>query len=289
VVLHVAYLVGDRTWWGEWLAIWPPIGWLALLLLPALRLRSWPTVALLALLVLVHGDWPRVGRAETAGERTLRVVTWNVAGNAEGWTHLQPLGPDLVLVQEQAGGPQPPWPGYTWQDAMDPGTLSRHAMTSLASRSVGPWTEPQVLVVTLPGGKRVLVVNVRLVLPSVVTWVADGFRGSPRDGYERRVAQFPALARLIQDSSVAAGTRSVILCGDFNTPASAASLAPLRATLEDAWVVAGRGWGPTATAGLPLSRIDQCWATRDIRPVSAVVRRFPVSDHRALIVDYALD
>ena len=46
--------------------------------------------------------------------------------------------------------------------------------------------------------RTVVVVNVRLVLPSVVTWAASGFEDSPRAGYEARVAQFPALAELVR-------------------------------------------------------------------------------------------
>jgi endonuclease/exonuclease/phosphatase (EEP) superfamily protein YafD len=288
LLLHAAYLVGDRTWWGEWIAIWPPIGWLVLLLLPALRLRSFAGLAALALLVVAHGDVPRVVRGEPAPGRRLRVVSWNVAGDPAAWEHLRPLDPDLVLVQEQAGPPSTAWTGYTWQPGMDAAALSRFPIAALPSRSVGPWTDPQVLLLSHEG-RRMVVVNVRLVLPSIVTYVADGFRGSPRAGFEKRVAQYPALAQLVRDAAAAAGTNTVVLCGDFNAPATAASLAPVRALFTDAWAAAGRGWGPTATAHLPVSRIDHCWSNADLRPVSAVVRTFPVSDHRALIVDYALE
>jgi hypothetical protein len=59
----------------------------------------------------------------------------------------------------------------------------------------------------------------------------------------------------------------------------------LAITME--WPRAGQGWGATMTEWMPVSRIDQCWATPDLRPLAARVVRGP-SDHRALVVDLAL-
>jgi len=41
------------------------------------------------------------------------------------------------------------------------------------------------------------------------------------------------------------------------------------------------------TEWMPVSRIDQCWTTPDVRPLAAWVERGP-SDHRALVVDLQL-
>jgi hypothetical protein len=288
VVLHVLYAIGDRTWWGEFVAVWPPIGWFVLLAPAVWRTRSIASGLLLLLLAGVHGEWPRLPRPSFSPAERLNVVSWNVAGDAAAWTILRELQPDLVLVQESAGGPSPAWPGTTWVGSLDPGTLSRFPLTVQPTRKVGPWTEPQVMLVELPRGGKLVVVNVRLVLPSVVTWTADGFRGSPRAGHEARVAQFPALAELVRATMRDTGARSALMCGDFNSPTTLPSYKPLRALLVDAWETAGQGWPGTATADLPLARIDQCWSTPNLRAVSARSIRARISDHRLLLVQYGL-
>jgi endonuclease/exonuclease/phosphatase (EEP) superfamily protein YafD len=102
------------------------------------------------------------------------------------------------------------------------------------------------------------------------------------------VAQFPALAELVRATMRDTGARSALVCGDFNSPATLPSFGSLRAFLIDAWKAAGQGWPGTATADLPLARIDQCWSTPDLRPVSARSMRARVSDHRLLLVEYEL-
>ncbi len=125
-------------------------------------------------------------------------------------------------------------------------------------------------------------------LPSIVTWVAGGFDGNPRLGYEARTSQYQLLAALLEETRLSRSIDTVILAGDFNAPARMASLDPLRSFLMDAWRRGGRGYGATATAELPLARIDHCWVSEDVVVSSAEVRRMPVSDHRLLVVDLDL-
>jgi endonuclease/exonuclease/phosphatase (EEP) superfamily protein YafD len=289
LILHALYLVGDRTWWGEWFSIWPPVGWLVLALPAVTRRKNWLALLLLAALVGLYGEWPRLGRSVDPPSGAVRVVTWNVAGDPAAWRHLEPLRPDLVAVQESAGPPRPIWEGYEWHGTSDPAVLTRFPALPLPTRSVGPWTEPQLLLVSPPGRARLLVVNVRLSLPSIVTWVAGGFRDSnPAEGHLRRVRQYARLAELVEEARAAARVESVMLLGDFNAPARMPSLAPIRRRLQDCWGRAGLGWGGTATADLPLARIDHCWLSPGIDVASARTLRMPVSDHRLLIVDLLL-
>jgi endonuclease/exonuclease/phosphatase (EEP) superfamily protein YafD len=287
-LLHVFYLIGDRTWWAECVAIWPPIGWLVLFLPVVVRTRSWATGGLLVLLGVLYGEWPRLGSRPEPPRGAVRIAIWNVAGQPRSWEALRPLELDLVLVQESAGGPRPAWPGYEWFEGLDPAVLSRHRARRLPTRPIGPWTPPLMLEVELPGGKKLIVVNVRLVLPTSVTWAADGFRGNPREGFLARVGQYPRLADLLRDTQAATGVRSALVAGDFNAPARMPSFRPLRQLLVDAWTQAGVGFGTTATADLPLARIDQCWVTRDVQILSARVQKMPVSDHRLLLVELRL-
>ncbi len=142
LTLNALYLVGDRTWWGEWVSIWPPLGWLVLLLPAVIRTRSRIGLALLLLLMGLYAEWPRFGRAFNPPDDAIRIVVWNVAGDARSWDHLRALNADLILVQESAGGPPGPWEGYEWHGTLDPGVLSRFPAEPLPTRRVGPWTEP---------------------------------------------------------------------------------------------------------------------------------------------------
>jgi endonuclease/exonuclease/phosphatase family metal-dependent hydrolase len=103
--------------------------------------------------------------------------------------------------------------------------------------------------------------------------------------HRERLAQFPRLAALIERTLREQRAAFAILAGDFNTSGGMASLAPLRSVVHDVWPMVGVGWGGTMTAELPLSRIDQCWISEGIVPVSAHVERRGTSDHRLLVVD----
>jgi endonuclease/exonuclease/phosphatase (EEP) superfamily protein YafD len=303
-LLAVLYVtVGDLTTWSECLTVWPPLVWCVLLtprlVLLAVRRRGRELAAafgLIAAFLALTMEWPRIasGEGTTApGGQRLRVVSWNVAGRTP-LDALQRLAPDVCLLQE-IGVVRPeqltgPWAGWAWREALDPGTLSRWPVTRLPTRRVGPWTEPQVLRLELPGGRRVVLVNVRLMLPAFVVAAASFERPSLSAlsaAHAQRVRQFVEIRDLLRETLDRERTASAILCGDFNTPGGARSTAPLREVVGDVWPRAGRGWGATMTEWLPVSRIDQCWVTPDIRPLAATVVRGP-SDHRALVVDLAL-
>jgi endonuclease/exonuclease/phosphatase (EEP) superfamily protein YafD len=300
IALTVVYAaVGDRTVWGECVTVWPPFLWCALalprLVLLALRRRARELAACVALILAFLAsavEWRSLLRSRPLGpvaEGTrLRLITWNVAGQMP-LEQMEPLAPDLCLLQEIGGLPpdavQGFWKGWHWREALDPGSLSRHPIERLPTRRIGPWTDPQVLRLDLPAGRRVVLINVRLVLPSLVV-AAASFERPARlfEAHVERVSQYPLLADLLRDTLRAEATRSAIVCGDFNTPGGAASLAPLARQLVDVWPSAGVGWGATMTAELPVSRIDQCWVTPDITPIVARVHRGR-SDHRMLVVD----
>jgi endonuclease/exonuclease/phosphatase (EEP) superfamily protein YafD len=298
--LAAVYLtVGDLTTWSECLTVWPPLVWGVIvsphLVVLALRRRHRELAAGVGLVVLflaVTMEWPRLPRPSTEAPAAtrLRVVSWNVAGTMP-LAALQAWAPDLCLLQE-IGTPRSIelrgyWEGWQWKGAVDPGTLSRWPVTRLPTRRVGPWTEPQVLRLDRPDGPALVVVNVRLVLPAFVVAAAAFERptfAGLADAHRLRLRQFTELATLLRETLAREGTRTALLCGDFNTPGGSRSLEPLRAVVEDVWPRAGQGWGATMTEWMPVSRIDQCWATPDLQPLVARVVRGP-SDHRALIVD----
>ncbi len=80
----------------------------------------------------------------------------------------------------------------------------------------------------------------------------------------------------------------LLVGGDFNAPAGDAIYRLLRPRLRDAFAVAGRGWGNTALNDIPVSRIDQVWASDAFRPTAVTARRTAYSDHRMVVADLQL-
>ena len=299
--LHLS--VGDLTWWGECVTVWPTIGWL-ILISPRLALwamrRRWRDAALVGTtalaLITATGEWSGLVRGTkpddgTRSDRDLRVVTWNVAGGIP-IDDLATDRPDIALLQEIGGMPASParpqqLAGHYWIAEFDPGTLSRFPIERLPTRKIGPWQEPQVLKTTI-AGKTVVLVNVRLTLPAFVVAVASLETPSGLIRlHAERIAQFAKLRDLISETLARERSTTAILCGDFNSPGGIQSGRVLRSILRDVWPEGGRGWPATMTASFPVSRIDQCWVTPDIEIRNAEVRRGH-SDHRRLVVDLRL-
>ncbi len=288
LVLAITYnIVGDRTVWGAWISVVPSVIWVVLLLPTTIRLRRWLLGALLAGFLLLTAEWPRMGGATVKPEDTLRLISWNIGAENTDWIEsLKGYAPDIVLVQESIK-PVEIWDGFRWHGSLDPGVLTRFSVEVLPTGKVGPWTEPQLLLMEIRG-KRVLVANVRLMLPSVAMQLLDPLGEEPLDNYRARIRQYEKLAKLVKETAQRAQTDSIIRAGDFNVPARMPSLAPFRDFLRDGWLAAGWGWGPTAPAFLPLSRLDQVWVSNDVELVSVRVRPLMGSDHRGLIVDFLL-
>ncbi len=276
--------VGDRTIWGEWISVAPPAIWGVLLLPSGVRLRSWVLLAFITSFLVLASEWPQIGASAAPSSQTIRVVTWNIGAGNIGWAEaVKELKPDIVLVQE---GMKPATieEGFHWYGTLDPGTLSRFPAEVLPTESVGPWTDPQLLLMEIHG-RKVLVANVRLMLPSIVIQLVDPFYENPSQNYRARIGQYGKLASLLESTARSTEAEAILLAGDFNVPAHMPSLAPLRRFLQDSWRASGSGWGATVPEFLPLTRIDQLWLSREIEPVSVRVVRVEGSDHRAVVAD----
>lgn len=300
VLLGLYVLVGDTSPLGEYFTIWPPMLWVFALIPLAMtqhRQGQWrPMVAALLGIVaflLLTEEWRSLVRFGS-GERPrsdLRVISWNVSD--AGADQLQPIldlyNADVVFLQEAPGDLESSgvFGEYHILDDGDCATLSRYPVRQLRTERIGPWAPPQVLAADLPGSRTVLLCNVRLMLPSLVLNPIGNWGRLSTDN-RARVAQFPQLIRLLSIQSAELGGAPIVLAGDFNTPATAKSLGPLRDDLADAWREAGRGWGRTITVDFPVSRIDQCWTSEDIQAMDACVLPQDISDHRMLLVDLAL-
>lgn len=163
----------------------------------------------------------------------------------------------------------------------------RYPVGILPTEKVGPWTEPQLLLARI-GKTKVMVANVRLLLPSVVIQAVEPFSQSPSENHQARIAQYGKLATLLKSTALRTAADAIILAGDFNVPGRMSSLQPFRGFLQDAWLVAGSGWGATMPEFVPLTRNDHVWMSEEIEIVSVRVHRLAGSDHRAVVVDFDL-
>ena len=307
LALLLLYLfIGDTTWWGEWLTVWPPLLWLAptapLAVLPLLR-RKCKALAIALALLAAHGavwtEWRPLIRElmpppeDQPGDVVL--ATWNVAIGGGGLgAVLQSLEAypeaDVWLLQE---APEPDeadvaallvgrWSDYQWASAGDCAVLSRLPLEDLGAPDIDGWWPAQVLRVGEPGRDFILV-NVHLMLPALVLDITSrGAREKLRESATQRARQYfelGALARSLRDNH----ELPVVVGGDFNTCPQSRHYVPLRrAGLRDAWPAAGRGRGATMSADRRLARIDQFWTTSGLKPASATVLPEGRSDHRGV-------
>ena len=160
------------------------------------------------------------------------MVSWNIGAGNENWLQaLEEQKPDIVLVQESLP-PKTAWDGFRWYGTLDSSIYTRFPVEVLPTDKVGPWTEPQLLLVDIHG-KRVLIANVRLMLPSGVIQLVDPLGENPFENYRARIGQYDRLARLVRTMAQKAKVHRIIIAGDFNIPADQPSLSPLRGFLQD--------------------------------------------------------
>ncbi len=100
-----------------------------------------------------------------------------------------------------------------------------------------------------------------------------------RDAYlarEKETAQIRAM--------LARETLPLIVSGDFNSTPHHSAFYRLAEGLQDAFKVAGRGWGATYHVDWPVARIDHVLVGPEWKLVSARVAAPTVSDHLPLVV-----
>jgi len=315
--LLIMYLfIGDRTSFGEFITIWPPLLWIfgliplgLICLLFGHRYHCLFAMIGIILFLLLTEEWHSLLRFSTdranpvystpqpnqlsSGKIPLRIIVWNIdnTGSKKVLSILETYKPDICFLQEipklglSASDTTGYWKGYTWVGNGDCGTLSRYSIHKIDTLPVGPWSPPQMLSMDLPDHRQVLLVNVRIMLP---TLLFDIFNSQERkqfiETHDTRINQYQLLSRLITKT----GQSRVILAGDFNVAARSVSLFPLRRILRDAWLECGHGWGRTMTIDFPVSRIDQCWISHPITCVYGRVIPEPISDHRLVLIDLAI-
>lgn len=283
---------------GLWpLLIFNAYAWLlfapAWLILPLALWRKKRRMALAAAICacwhLVH-VFPPIVAAEPpapANERRLRVVNANVlTSNQRPETLLEELlahDADVMILQEIS----PIWEHFMRErgvlddyphqvievrgDAFGAAILSRVAPTETDVQWVDglPW--PRMVIPFGVGAIEVLCVHT---LPPRTSAYVQG-----------HVRQLDALA-----DWALADPRTRIVAGDFNSTVWSRFHARMDERFDDAWNLAGDGFGftwPNGLFALPPARLDHLYLSRDLTVTSIDVGRGVGSDHRPLFLEIA--
>lgn len=232
--------------------------------------------------------WP--APAWTAAQRdgrALRVVTLNCkARRAASVGEALGYEPDVALLQE---APRPEAlseaiagrPGYRF---VSHGELAIVARGDLARIPVDPPLESFVLAADANvAGRGVTVASIHFSVPfrGMDFWRADT-RREARLVWEDHHRQVELLAQWVAALDPAT---PLMVGGDMNTAAGDSLLRDMPPRLQDAFRVAGIGWGNTVRNRKPFLRVDYVWVDSHLRPVTVVARRTAHSDHRAVIAD----
>lgn len=285
--------------------IWPSWVWVAVGLAMALAGMSralWKPFALAMALWLVVAacfvedlravcrfrSWPVTGWEQMRQNgRGVRIVSLNCNGGDLGAVkEVAAYEPDIVLLQESPprSGLEPLAAGLT--KGVGNGVLGLDTSLIVAGKGTEiPTGTPMLRLawVELRGGRKIVVGSVRLA-PAALRedlWSPDCWRIHAADRRRRR----EDVKRIVATLSAIAQDTPLILGGDFNIPARDASLRELRPRLQEAYGIAGKGWGATLLNDLPFLRIDQVWLSNHFRPLAVVAHQTQHSDHRLVVCD----
>lgn len=259
----------------------------------AVTRRHWALAAVAAIVCGWHLLWavpPLVPRSPppAAGE-TLRLVSANLlmvhpepdvlAAELEG------IDADVMVLQEYS----PRWKAT----AVQRGWFERypHQATAIRDDSFGcaifsriPLEDvgivtmaglPQLQVTVVVDGQSVDVLDVHTLPPRTASYVPDHHAGT----------------EAILEWVDARGERPFVVAGDFNSTPYSRFDAAMGRRADDAWDLAGAGYGHTAPNGvfpLPPIRLDHVYVSESLTVTSAEMGRGSGSDHRPLVVEVGL-
>jgi endonuclease/exonuclease/phosphatase (EEP) superfamily protein YafD len=226
----------------------------------------------------------------------LRVISWNLAGPGAGpdavLAEMARYRPDLCFVQEVWHGTrdlprtaiEAHLPGYSWSASPDCGLLSRFPIHGSKGLDLSQGLRVVMGQVTLPSSATITCISVHLRLyPLRLAIWGRVVRDETRRAMHERGEAMRRLEAAVR--SHARGGGHVLVAGDWNVPASAKSLRPLRHYLSDAFLAGGSGWGNTMTDEFPVSRIDTILVSRGFNVVRCVAHSTGISDHRMVEAD----
>lgn len=237
---------------------------------------------------------PRPGPATLHdGNPVLRVITLNCSSFAFGdpSKDLAAWEPDIVLLQEAM-----PHQVRQIADVLHGGRgdYRSHTTNGIVTRWKiqrevrNPAQRDQQVTVTLPNGSSLEVVNVHLSTAATNLRFWDRTTWTTHRANRALRRKELTLTQQILEQTTNFPNIPTIFGGDFNSPASDIVHRLLDRDFEDAFAVAGTGWGNTFQRRLPVLRIDHLYATRHLTPVRCHTVTTRHSDHRMVVADFLM-
>lgn len=228
--------------------------------------------------------------AADSSDATIRVISLNCANDVESARELIQHAPDIVLLQESPGRDQVAKlakelfgesGGFLHKG--DTSIIAAGAFSDLTPGGASCFSHARV---QLTGGSELDLISLRLAPPvfRMDFWVSEFWT----DHRDRRVDHRNEVNQLVRQLRRESSKHSVVLGGDFNTTPIDLVLNDLRTHVFDTFRAAGQGLGNTGTNQYPLFRVDQIWASRDIKALSSIARPSSHSDHRMVISELRL-
>lgn len=225
--------------------------------------------------------------------RLIRIATVNCAdfGYGNPMDDLRKWNPDIVLIQQAAPSRVKELSETLYKDG---GDFRAHAGNGIITRFeirqevINPRTRNQQVTLVLPGGTEIEVVNIHLASAAtdLRLWNSES-RATHRSNRNLRLSELSAVLQILERSS-SFPAKPTILGGDFNSGANDIVHRLLVRDFEDVFSQVGRGWGNTFHRRFAILRIDQIYATRQLRPVASGVIVSKKTDHRIVIADLAI-
>jgi len=222
---------------------------------------------------------------------TLRVVNVNAMGNEENLRSISTFEPDIVIVQ------QAPECSVLEKFAIDLFGNEYMVVTNWSNaflargeivNTLGE-TDSATLHVRMltPAGFLIDVTNIELepYLPSHKLWQIEVWSRLAQTRVENR----RQLRHYLGENQLTSGTIGRIVSGGFGTPPGDDVFRPLEsASMVDAFADSGVGWGNTYPADYPLVRLDQVWASPNLKPIKTFTALNPGSTHRIVVADFEI-
>lgn len=228
----------------------------------------------------------------------LRVMTFNIEDGNQGIDKVIALirheNADVFCLQECDSTPDRPviaeitngMPGY--RIVAYGGMLIGSRLPVVSSRTIpfptGPPLRPILEAIVEWQGERIRIADVHLIpvyidrlLIEHPAALADHLRFVGRQ-HEQQIGLLLDYARN--------GTEPLILCGDFNSPATGVLYHRLSGALRDSFALAGTGFGFTIPASFPLVRMDYIYSTKGPDLSDSWVPGQVASDHRPVLAEF---
>lgn len=249
--------------------------------------RVWTLGCVASVVALVCGVWTSqtawvTNIAPPATRDGMRVMQWNAARGAMGWSHVADVirreSPDIVGLNEAGVDVQKM--RALWQGQLPEyrGVITSHEITLLSKLPVR-----HVAGGFLPSAKYGRYEHFEVLL-----------EGGPVHVVMIDIKSHPFRSRAIPLTAIRGvllplRDEPVLLMGDFNTPTDATVFDELRRDYTHAFESVGNGYEATWPTPLPVLAIDHIWANRRVDIHACHIRSTWTSDHRYVVAEFTAD